>query len=57
MTEADFWVSLEYRICREFQGMREDRLRRTPGGGLLLAERVAVIDRTVLPGKNLTVFV
>ncbi len=28
MTEADFWVSLEYRICREFQGMREDRLRR-----------------------------
>jgi hypothetical protein len=25
--EADYWVSLEYRVCREFAGMSEDRLR------------------------------
>jgi hypothetical protein len=25
--EADYWVSLEYRVCREFAGMAERRLR------------------------------
>jgi 3-phenylpropionate/cinnamic acid dioxygenase small subunit len=47
------------RLQREenwYVGRREDRLRRD-GSGLLLVDRVAVIDRTVLPGKNLTVFV
>jgi 3-phenylpropionate/cinnamic acid dioxygenase small subunit len=47
------------RLQREenwYVGRRDDRLRRS-GSLLLLAERVAVIDRTVLPGKNLTVFV
>jgi hypothetical protein len=27
MGEADYWVSLEYRICREFEGMRNWDLR------------------------------
>ncbi len=47
------------RLQREenwYVGRRDDRLRRI-GGQLLLAERVAVIDRAVLPGKNLTVFI
>jgi hypothetical protein len=26
--EADYWVSLEYRVCREFAGMPESHLRR-----------------------------
>lgn len=46
------------RLQREenwYVGKREDKLRRV-GDQLLLAERRAVIDRTVLPGKNLTVF-
>ena len=47
------------RLQREenwYVGRRDDRLSRV-GTRLLLAQRVAVIDRTVLPGKNLTVFV
>jgi len=46
------------RLQREenyYVGCRHDRLRRD-GDGFLLAERVAVIDKVVLPGKNLTVF-
>ena len=46
------------RLQREenyYVGCRHDRLRRH-GGGFLLAERVAVIDKAVFPGKNLTVF-
>lgn len=46
------------RLQREenyYVGHRRDRLRQGPSG-FLLAERVAVIDKTVLPGKNLTVF-
>jgi hypothetical protein len=27
MTEADYWLSLEYRICREFEGMANFTLR------------------------------
>jgi hypothetical protein len=27
MAESDYWVALEYRICREFAGMPENRLR------------------------------
>ena len=27
MNEADFWVHLEYRVCRELDGMRDERLR------------------------------
>ncbi len=27
MDEADYWVSLEYRVCREFAGMPERRLQ------------------------------
>lgn len=56
---ASNFMVYQSRLQREenwYVGKREDRLRRT-GAGLVLAERVAVIDRTVLPGKNLTVFV
>lgn len=28
MTEADFWVCLEYRVCREFAGQTDRELRR-----------------------------
>jgi hypothetical protein len=27
MDEADFWVHLEYRVCREIEGLRQPRLR------------------------------
>jgi hypothetical protein len=27
VSEADYWVSLEFRLCREFAGMRDGRLR------------------------------
>ena len=27
MNEADYWISLEFRVCREFAGMPEKRLR------------------------------
>ena len=27
MDEQDFWASLEYRVCREFEGMADRRLR------------------------------
>lgn len=27
MSEADFWASLEYRLCQEFAGLRERRWR------------------------------
>lgn len=27
MSEADYWVSLEYRVCRELAGMPENHLR------------------------------
>ncbi len=27
MDEADYWVSLEFRVCREFAGMPENRVR------------------------------
>src|SRR5947208_1619612 len=27
MSEADFWVSLEFRLCREFDGLRERHRR------------------------------
>ena len=27
MNEADYWVSLEFRVCREFAGMPEKLLR------------------------------
>ncbi len=27
MDEADYWVNLEYRVCREFAGMSENHLR------------------------------
>lgn len=60
---GDIFVSSNFmvyqtRLQREenwYVGRRDDRLRRV-GADLLLAERRAVIDRTVLPGKNLTVF-
>ena len=32
--EADYWVSLEYRICREFEGFADERLRRMGCDGL-----------------------
>jgi ethylbenzene dioxygenase beta subunit len=57
MVHSNFMV-YQTRLQREenwYVGRRDDRLRREDGR-LLLAERVAVIDRTVLPGKNLTVF-
>lgn len=57
LVSSNFMVH-QTRLQREenwYVGRRDDRLRRTDAG-LLLAERVAVIDRTVLPGKNLTVF-
>jgi ethylbenzene dioxygenase beta subunit len=61
---ADVRVSSNFmvyqtRLQREenwYVGRRDDTLRRSDSQ-LLLAQRVAVIDRTVLPGKNLTVFV
>lgn len=46
------------RLQREenyFVGYRRDRLRKE-GGAWKIAERYAVIDKTVLPSKNLTVF-
>ncbi len=27
MVESDYWVHLEFRVCREFAGMRENHLR------------------------------
>jgi hypothetical protein len=27
MVESDYWVNLEFRVCREFAGMLENRLR------------------------------
>ena len=56
---ASNFMVYQTRLQREenwYVGRRDDRLRRA-GGDLLLVERVAVIDRTVLPGKNLTVFI
>jgi hypothetical protein len=35
MEEAEFWGKLEYRICREFAGMRENRLRSLWCDGLI----------------------
>ncbi|TAM04483.1 MAG: benzene 1,2-dioxygenase [Pusillimonas sp.] len=58
LVTSNFMV-YQTRLQREenwYVGRRDDRLRRVDSR-LLLAERVAVIDRTVLPGKNLTVFV
>lgn len=58
LVRSNFMV-YQTRLQREenwYVGLRDDRLRRD-GASFLLAERVAVIDRTVLPGKNLTVFV
>ena len=58
LVHSNFMV-YQTRLQREenwYVGRRDDRLRRN-GSQLLLAERRAVIDRTVLPGKNLTVFV
>ncbi|VTY37541.1 Benzene 1,2-dioxygenase subunit beta [Xylophilus ampelinus] len=56
---ASNFMVYQTRLQREenwYVGRRDDRLRRS-GDDLLLVERVAVIDRTVLPGKNLTIFV
>jgi 3-phenylpropionate/cinnamic acid dioxygenase small subunit len=58
LVSSNFMI-YQTRLQREenwYVGKRDDRLRRV-GGQLLLADRRAVIDRTVLPGKNLTVFV
>jgi len=27
VNEADYWISLEYRVCREFEGMAENHFR------------------------------
>lgn len=57
LVNSNFMI-YQTRLQREenwYVGRRDDRLRRD-GSRLLLAERRAVIDRTVLPGKNLTVF-
>jgi 3-phenylpropionate/cinnamic acid dioxygenase small subunit len=57
LVSSNFMV-YQTRLQREenwYVGRRDDRLRRS-GSQLLLARRTAVIDRTVLPGKNLTVF-
>ena len=51
MSEADFWVSLEYRLCREFAGMPERRLQFLWCDGLIPGQYLLDDPRPRITGK------
>jgi hypothetical protein len=50
MDESDYWVALEYRICREFDGFNDDRLRPLWCDGLAPEEWELAADRPAIRG-------
>jgi hypothetical protein len=49
--EGDYWVSLEYRICREFAGMSERRLRYLWCDGFIPGEYLLDDPRPRITGR------
>ena len=42
--EKDFWVALEYRVCREFEGFEDRSLRSLGCDGLAILTGIKSID-------------
>jgi hypothetical protein len=51
MSEADFWVSLEYRLCSEFAGMPERRLQHLWCDGFIPSQYQLNDSRPRITGK------
>jgi hypothetical protein len=51
MSEADFWVRLEYRLCDEFAGMPERRLQYLWCDGFIPNQYLLDDDRPRVTGK------
>jgi hypothetical protein len=51
MEEDDFWVRLEFRICREFPGFDDPRLRRNWCDGLAAEEYDLVAPQPCIRGR------
>jgi hypothetical protein len=51
MGDADFWVSLEYRLCREFAGMAVRRLQYLRCDGFIASQYLLDDHRPWITGK------
>ena len=51
MDEAEYWVRLEYRVCREFTGMRERRLQYLWCDGFIPGEYLLDDPRPRITGR------
>ncbi len=51
MSEADYWVSLEFRVCREFAGMEECRKLGLWCDGITPYGYAFELDRPVVTGS------
>jgi hypothetical protein len=51
MSEADFWVSLEFRLCREFAGLPEGRYRNFWCDGCIPSQYLLDDPRPRITGK------